>query len=70
MVDEFKWATGSAEENICKTKNNNLMTIICFASLRIYYWKQREKVILLQYFISWWSQGKEEILVLPLNVRG
>lgn len=37
MVDEPKGATGSAEENICKIENNNLMTIMCFESLGMYY---------------------------------
>lgn len=70
MVDVLKWATGSAEDNTCKMENNNVMTTICFKSLRIYQERQRVSKNFAIFPISWWRQGKGEILVLPLKIRG
>ena len=70
IMDEFKWAADSTEENKCKTKNNKLMTIIYFESLRIYYKRQTESRTSVIFPITWWSQGKGEILVFPLKIGG
>lgn len=70
MVDEFKWATDSAEENICKTENNHLMTIICSESLMIYHYRKRESNTLQFFLLPGGSQGKGEISVLLLKIRG